>query len=147
MAKKDDFVYPGDVSNEDPGKDAMWTNDTSGGKSERSYSRNSGSNRGDKWTESEDQNLLRQGEDYAVANSPHEVSYVMADIGNHGDSPGLLDSSKYQSNQWQPGALPAGGEPRYSPKGDKTTRPVDAAEPSGKYRKMPGRAGNQRSGD
>ena len=141
---KDDFIYPGDVSNKDPGKDAMWTVSVKG---ERNYTQNT-KTRGDKWAEGSDEwGVLRQKEDYAVAESPREIKYVMDDIGNHVDSPGLLDSSKYQSDQWQPGPLPRGGEPRYAPKGDQRTRPVDAAEPSGKYRKMPGRAGNQRSGD
>ena len=69
---------------------------------------------------------------------PHEVKYVMDDIGI-GDHEGLLDSSLYQGNQWQPGALPRGGEPRYAPKGDSGTSPkIQRVKPSGKYRKSGG---------
>jgi hypothetical protein len=48
---------------------------------------------------------------------------------------------------WKPGPVKQGNSPpRYAPKGDAGTKSPEAYEPSGKYAKKPGRAGNQRSG-
>lgn len=52
----------------------------------------------------------------------------------------------WAENKWfRPDGLPAGGPPRYAPKGDAGLQPVKACSPSGKYGKKGG--SGQRSGE
>ena len=69
----------------------------------------------------------------------HEVKYVMDSIGVNVADEGLLDSSKYNDNQWTSGALPRGGKSRHTPTGDSGTSPkIQRVKPSGKYRNASG---------
>lgn len=87
-------------------------------------------------------------EDKVVTSGVREVTYVSKSIGKGMHKDGLLDSSGYDDDQWAPGPLPGGkSPPRFQNKPSQTT-PVDAYSPRDKkYAKLPGRAGNQRSGD
>jgi hypothetical protein len=96
----------------------------------------------DQWEECGEQNLLHTKQDDGW--SPQHDIFDRVE----NQSGSALDYQRgplgMDNGNWSPRGLPRGGEPRYAPKGDATTRSPKAATPTGKYRKIGGPG--QRSG-
>jgi hypothetical protein len=105
---RDDSVKPGRGIDRNKGANFTdnaidpWTSVPAGG-NERSYSRNSGSNRGDQFIErgADSQNLLRQGEDFMFRAGTRDVFDDV--VANDGGSPngGFSGPIKYGVNRSQ----------------------------------------------
>jgi hypothetical protein len=107
---------------------------------------------GDRWAESSDEkSVLTPKRDYGFKDD-HDISTKFG-----GEF--LRATNPWDESSWKPGPVSRGGEPRHSPKGYHTTHqrgPQNMTNSAGSavkpgdskfYKKMPGRAGNQRSGD
>ena len=83
--------------------------------------------------------LHTERDNYMNTAGPHEIDYVMKSIGVNVADDGLLDSHKYNDNQWASGGLPRGGRDRQKAGGDFGTSPsIQRVKPRGKYAKTGG---------